>query len=674
MIPWGHAQEYWEVELPEEDTYYDETLVTSEYDANAHLSLGVNLYEINVDWPLAGQAAFSIPVVAAANSRRNMGYTVTYVGNDYIEIWDPQTLTLGDNDGEWVDIELLWMGQPYDFLYYGHWYEKVFITSNGFVTFDPRAYPDNGVLWTSPNPVSIPTIDDPGSIVAPFWRDLDPSKGGTIRYGNGPFDSFVVMWDNVYNKANSNRQTFAVYFYPEWDGDDEFISFKYESITNDVPTSIGIEDQAGGRGHSFSSVSSGERFDLYPWEDNYHRITEMKVSASKLTVGGANDETAEIYIKGYESMYPGGTNVILQDPADGAFNWAPVISAGTLALGALSMAAGVGWIGVAGWCIDAILLVDQLSTVPRSGDGVGVHEADEYTQTGYVYSLARSEDHPEPFYDRAFDVDLHPLILWQMYDETVTHRLIITAEITVQRPDYSTYTLTTDGIELKITPPPAGPQYVLSIQADIGGTTDPYMGSYPYDVGTQVSVTANPYSWYKFDGWTKDGTYVGTQNPYTITMDADHTLKAWFSPEDTNGGCVAEGTLVTMADGSTKPIEKIKKGDQVLGFWPTNGSYIAENVLDTIKHQVEVIVNINNGMLKLTPLDQPIFIRNSTYEGWMRDPADIQVGWEIYEAQTNGWVPVTSVTFEEGKTHVYDMVLDGYTTYIANGILLMDKC
>ncbi|MGQ9459628.1 MAG: hypothetical protein ACUVRA_00145 [Candidatus Bathyarchaeaceae archaeon] len=50
---------------------------------------------------------------------------------------------MGDNEGVWVDI-------GWKFLYYGGWYDKVFITSNGFVVLDKRAYNDNGGTWTSP--------------------------------------------------------------------------------------------------------------------------------------------------------------------------------------------------------------------------------------------------------------------------------------------------------------------------------------------------------------------------------------------------------------------------------------------------------------------------------------------------------------------------------------------
>ena len=445
VMPWSHAQTYWESPLPvQEVTQYDETLVTYESETHAEVALSVNLYQIVKDHPMPPQYDFSIPVVVAANSRRKMGYTASQITTDIIDIWNAKTLTLGDNEGVWVDIE--WIDMPWEFLYYGAWYDKVFITSNGFVTFDERAYNDHGGKWTSPNPASIPTTDDPNTILAPFWRDLDPSKGGTIMYGDGPFDSFVVVWSNVPNKVNSNTQTFAVYLYPEWVSDDEFISFIYGSITNDVPTSIGIEDQTGKRGPSISSVSSGQRVELIPWTDNYYRITQIEVSASKLTVGGVNDGEARIYIEGWDELRPGGTNVILEDPAEGKYDVPEIVSVAAFALGTLGLATGVAYLGVAGWVLDGAILAYELSPMPR---GTTVHEAMEPTKTAYVQSAARDETYP--FHDRAYDVSISPLILWRILDPSVDHRLVITAEVTIQRSDGSKYTLTSDSIELKLT-------------------------------------------------------------------------------------------------------------------------------------------------------------------------------------------------------------------------------
>jgi hypothetical protein len=76
------------------------------------------------------------------------------------------------------------------------------------------------------------------------------------------------------------------------------------------------------------------------------------------------------------------------------------------------------------------------------------------------------------------------------------------------------------------TPPP---QYTLTIQATTGGTTSPAVGTYTYDEGASVQVTAIANTGYKFDHWELDGVNVGSVNPITITMDKDHTLLAVFS-------------------------------------------------------------------------------------------------------------------------------------------------
>ena len=70
-------------------------------------------------------------------------------------------------------------------------------------------------------------------------------------------------------------------------------------------------------------------------------------------------------------------------------------------------------------------------------------------------------------------------------------------------------------------------QHMLTIAAGTGGTTDPVPGSYPYDYGTQVSVTAVPSSGYQFSGWSGDAS--GTTNPITITMDSNKSITANFT-------------------------------------------------------------------------------------------------------------------------------------------------
>jgi PKD repeat protein len=75
--------------------------------------------------------------------------------------------------------------------------------------------------------------------------------------------------------------------------------------------------------------------------------------------------------------------------------------------------------------------------------------------------------------------------------------------------------------------------YNLKIEATTGGTTNPAPGIYIYAAGTQVQVTANPSSGYIFDHWELNGTNVGTTTTYTVTMNANYVLKAFFKTAPT---------------------------------------------------------------------------------------------------------------------------------------------
>ena len=85
-------------------------------------------------------------------------------------------------------------------------------------------------------------------------------------------------------------------------------------------------------------------------------------------------------------------------------------------------------------------------------------------------------------------------------------------------------------IHLKIAPPI---QYSLSISAGSGGTTNPSPGTYWYDEGTNVQVTANPYAGYDFDYWLLDGGYYSSNPTVTVTMNSNHNLQAIFKQEQT---------------------------------------------------------------------------------------------------------------------------------------------
>ncbi len=72
-------------------------------------------------------------------------------------------------------------------------------------------------------------------------------------------------------------------------------------------------------------------------------------------------------------------------------------------------------------------------------------------------------------------------------------------------------------------------QHILIISAEEGGTTQPVPGTYSYDYGTEVQVTALADDKYEFTEWSGD-VFEGHihNNPVTITMDSDKSITAQF--------------------------------------------------------------------------------------------------------------------------------------------------
>ncbi|MEM3153503.1 MAG: PKD domain-containing protein, partial [Candidatus Bathyarchaeia archaeon] len=77
------------------------------------------------------------------------------------------------------------------------------------------------------------------------------------------------------------------------------------------------------------------------------------------------------------------------------------------------------------------------------------------------------------------------------------------------------------------------PTYTLKIETTAGGTTNPAPGTYTYAAGSLVQVTAVASSGYVFDHWELNGTNVGTATTYTVTMNNNYVLKAFFKAAPT---------------------------------------------------------------------------------------------------------------------------------------------
>jgi len=167
-------------------------------------------------------------------------------------------LTLGDNETVTLDL-------PFTFTYYGRPYDRIAVSDNGWISFNTSYYYDY-FNWHMPN------VYGPGSMIAPFWDNLDPTRK---RYRRGPLmgdgvyvlsdptkHRFVIEWSRLPNYITDfdDLQTFELIlydpeFYPAPDGNG-IIDFQYKQITNNdaerMYATVGIQDEGGVTGLEYT--------------------------------------------------------------------------------------------------------------------------------------------------------------------------------------------------------------------------------------------------------------------------------------------------------------------------------------------------------------------------------------------------------------------------------------
>ncbi len=135
------------------------------------------------------------------------------------------------------------------------------------------------------------------------------------------------------------------------------------------------------------------------------------------------------------------------------------------------------------------------------------------------------------------------------------------------------------------------------------------------------------------------------------------------------GGCVLAGTLVATPNGRERPVERFSEGDAVLGYNVALGTWVKESVTSNVATKVSEVLSINGGLLETTLTDQPLYVQNGTWTGWVRDPQNLSVGERLYSPWTGSWIGITSLQVLHGTFTVYDLRATGPNDYIANGVL-----
>lgn len=152
------------------------------------------------------------------------------------------------------------------------------------------------------------------------------------------------------------------------------------------------------------------------------------------------------------------------------------------------------------------------------------------------------------------------------------------------------------------------------------------------------------------------GLYVSQQTQLDETLGLATGLGA------ERGGCFAGGTLITMADGKTKPIQDIKIGDQVATLAnPLNSEVVTGTVGAVFVHASNKMISINNGLLTATP-EHMIYA-----SGTFKTAGELRVG-DVLVGLDGKKTAVDSIKTVFVREMVYNLRVDPYHTFIANGI------
>jgi hypothetical protein len=134
----------------------------------------------------------------------------------------------------------------------------------------------------------------------------------------------------------------------------------------------------------------------------------------------------------------------------------------------------------------------------------------------------------------------------------------------------------------------------------------------------------------------------------------------------TTGGCFLPGTEISLADGSTKPVEAIEAGDLVLAWDEESGATKADavrGVHDPIHADGYLIVN---DRLRFTET-HPVLV-----DGAWRTAGELAVG-DVLTAADGSPVVIESIRTVLGPVTVYNFEVDPLGTYVANGIVVHNK-
>lgn len=102
-------------------------------------------------------------------------------------------------------------------------------------------------------------------------------------------------------------------------------------------------------------------------------------------------------------------------------------------------------------------------------------------------------------------------------------------------------------------------------------------------------------------------------------------------------------------------------------------SLVGRTLLSANTTDVSTVREIHHGFLRVTPTDQPIYIKSATYQGGLKDPQNLTTSDRNFDPVTMTWIPLTSIQTVQDHTLVYDAVTTVFGNFIVHGALMDRK-
>jgi hypothetical protein len=140
------------------------------------------------------------------------------------------------------------------------------------------------------------------------------------------------------------------------------------------------------------------------------------------------------------------------------------------------------------------------------------------------------------------------------------------------------------------------------------------------------------------------------------------------------GGSVAVGTLITLADGRTVPVQDLTTGMQLLSYNMTDDQFVDSTITRfvTVTVHNEMMIETSDGR-SLTTDQNPaqrlyVMLPNGT---WTLLPVtQLKVGYGLFDPIADKWVPIIHIQYvDAGSYTMYDVYTTAPGNYIANSYL-----